>query len=132
MFKRNQQPVFQIPEEGEYNAEVVNWKKGKQATTYSGLTDTVLVTFKLENGDSVFQSMLLVPGPTSLVEKLFNATMGEDEESVHFDKLVGKECGVQIVHHTHGENTYANVVDIFATFEYENEEGIEDDEDFFE
>ena len=132
IFSRNQQPLFPIPNEGEYNAEVLRWKAGKQANTVMGPTDTVLMTFKLDTGETVLQSMLVIPGPTSLVEKLINATLGEDEESVHFDKLVGKECGVQIAHNRVGNATYANVVDIFAAFEYENEEGPEADEDIYE
>jgi len=132
IFSRNQQPLFPIPEEGDYNAEVVNWKKGKQANTSMGPTDTVLVTFKLETNATVVQSILVIPGPNSLVEKLINSTIGEDEVSVHFDSLIGQECGVEIAHNRVGDKTYANVVDIFVAFDDEIEEGFAEDEDFYE
>lgn len=120
-FSRNQQPFFQVPKEGNYVARVVGWKEGKKRNTMMGLTPTVIVTFELEDGQRVMQSMLVYSGPKSLLEKLVDSTLGEDADDVELDQLIGKKCGVEIRHNHVGEITYANVVDIFPTSEFGDE-----------
>ncbi|RYG71216.1 hypothetical protein EU245_14785 [Lentibacillus lipolyticus] len=126
-FKRERN-VFQPPAEGNYLVAVAGWKEGKQKNTIMGLTPSAVVTFDLGNGQKVMQSMLVYSGGNSLVEKLFDAILGEDADDVHFDELIGKECGIEVKHNHVGEVTYANVVDVFPVSAFENEEGEEDEE----
>jgi hypothetical protein len=127
-FSRNNKPTFEIPAEGYYSATVVGWKQGKSINTIMGSTPSVLVTFDLGQGIKVMQSMLNFAGPTSLVEKLVDATVGPNNDDIDFDDLIGKNCGVEIKHNHIGSNTYANVVDVFPESELEDEQ----DEDSFE
>jgi hypothetical protein len=122
IFSRNQESMFQFPNEGNYLATIIGWKKGKQANTVMGLTDRVLITFELETGERVIQSMLVFTGPTSIVEKLFDSTIEEAEEEVHFDDLINKEVGVEVRHNHVQGKTYANIVDVFPLSELEGVE----------
>ncbi|MFD2370571.1 hypothetical protein ACFSO0_11565 [Brevibacillus sp. GCM10020057] len=123
-FSRNNKPLFQIPEEGFYAAKILSWREGKARNTMFGLTPTANVFFELNNGMKVAQSMLIFPGPTSLIEKLVNVTLGEADEEVDLNDLIGQECGVEIRHNHVGGTTYANVVDVFPISELELEEEV--------
>lgn len=124
-FFRYQQQQHQLPPEGNYVATVESWTEGKIVNTAVGPTPSARFTFDIGNDKKVTQSMLVFSGPTSLVEKLVNATIGEEEEEVEFEDLIGQTCGIEIRHNQVGEKTYANVVDIFP----ESELGPELEED---
>jgi hypothetical protein len=120
--RKRENTLFQVPEEGFYQAKIIHWKDGKPRNTVMGLTPSVIITFDLGNGVKVMQSMLDFVGPTSLLDKLFEVTVSDEEEEIAFDDLLGKVCGVEIQHNHVGETRYANVVDVFHVSELEDEE----------
>jgi hypothetical protein len=117
------------PEEGYYFAKVVGCKEGKPRNTIMGLTPTVNVIFKLDNGMIVCQSILVYWGPTSLFEKLVNLTLGEDINKVEPEDLIGKTCAVEIRHNHVDDKTYANVVDVFPESELETGDEVVDEDE---
>ncbi len=127
-FSRTHKPLFPIPEEGYYSSKVVGWKEGKPRNTMFGSTPSANVFFELADGMKVAQSMLLFPGPTSLMEKLVNVTLGEADEEVDLNDLIGKACGIEIRHNHANGTTYANVVDVFPISELELDEEEEAEE----
>lgn len=118
-----------IEKEGLARGTVYDLKKGKDVQTKAGKTPTALVTFELENGRRIIQSILLYTSQYSLLTKLIKATLGETEGIIEASNMIGKRCVVEIKHNFTGTSLYANVVDILSEDEVAWEE---DDEDLDE
>jgi len=122
-YKRNMVP--QMPMEGWHYAKIVNIREGKQVMTNFGPSDTAVATFVTDNYCAVTQSFLMAPGVNFLLERLIDATFGTDAEQVDLYDLVGKQCGIKVEHREWKGKVYANVVDVCAIDELQEED--EDD-----
>lgn len=119
--------VPQLPGEGHYKAMVKSIKEGKEATTKYGPSPTALVTFVTDNHSMVTQSFLMAPGVNFQLEKLAEVTigLGETEEEVELDKIVGEKCGIEVEHRHVGNRVFANVVDVCDIYELVEEDELD-------
>jgi hypothetical protein len=117
----------QMPPEGWHYARIASIREGKQVTTQMGPSDTILVTFAIE-GDVpalVTQSLLTAPWANFLLERLIDVAMDTSEEEVDLNDLVYKQCGIKVEYREWKGKIYANVVDVCAIDELQEED--EDD-----
>lgn len=119
-YKRNMVP--QMATEGWHFATVNDIKEGKPAKTKMGFSDTALTSFITDNHCLVTQSFLMAPGINFTLEKLVDITMGEGDDQVNLEKLVGKRCGIKVEHKHWNGRIFANVVDVCSLDELEEEE----------
>jgi hypothetical protein len=119
-FKRNMVP--QMPARGWYKATVSEIREGKSAKTKIGLSDTALTTFITDNHCLVTHSFLMAPGVNFTLEKLIGITMGEGDDQVNLEELVGKRCGIKVDHRFWNDRVFANVVDVCSIDELVEED----------
>lgn len=119
-FKRNMVP--QMATEGWHFATVNEIKEGKPAKTKMGFSDTALTSFTTDNHSLVTQSFLMAPGVNFTLEKLIDVAMGEGDDQVNLEELVGKRCGIKVEHKHWNGRVFANVVDVCSIEELEEDE----------
>lgn len=109
-YKRNLVP--QMASQGWHSATVNDIREGKPAKTKMGLSDTALTSFTTDNHCLVTQSFLMASGVNFTLEKLIDITMGEGDEEIDLESLVGKRCGIKVEHKFWNDRVFANVVDV--------------------
>lgn len=119
-YKRNLVP--QMPTAEWHIAKITNVKEGKPVNTKFGVSDTALTTFVTDNHSLVTQSFLMASGVNFTLEKLIDITMGEGDDQVNLEELVGKRCGIKVEHKHWNGRIYANVVDVCSVDELVEDE----------
>lgn len=120
-FKRNMVP--QMATEDWHRATVNDVREGKPAKTKLGLSDTAITDFITDNHCLVTQSFLMAPGVNFTLEKLIDITIGEGDEQVNLEEMVGKRCGIKVEHKHWNGRVFANVVDVCFEEELQEEDG---------
>lgn len=109
-YKRNLVP--QMASQGWHIATVNDIREGKPAKTKLGFSDTALINFTTDTHCLVTQSFLMAPGVNFTLEKLIDITMGEGDEEIDLENLVGKRCGIKVRHRFSNDRVFANVVEV--------------------
>lgn len=103
-----------VVEEGIYEAEIVDFRKGKDIETKLGTVPSILCSFRLSNGEIIVQSILLFNNKKNLIDRLVEIIMDHAKGKVNLIEMIGKKCKVEIKHNLKGDKTYANVVEIYS------------------
>jgi hypothetical protein len=120
---------LQMPPEGWHYARIANVREGKQANTYMGPSDTVLVTFAIEEHAPaiVTHSFLTAPWANFLFERLIDAAIDTPKEEIYYSELNGKRCGIKVEYREWKGKVYANVVDVCSVDELQE---VDEDDGF--
>ena len=54
----------------------------------------------------------MASGVNFTLEKLIDITMGEGDEEIELENLVGKRCGIKVEHKFWNDRVFVNVVDV--------------------
>lgn len=108
--------------EGYYRATIMKVTTGKRVATKNGLEDTLVVTFRTEDGDRV-STQLLMTDYSTLWKQLLEVTALTEDKNPSMREMHNKACGIEIQHEFSGTTYYAKVVDICH-----NDELVEDNE----
>lgn len=119
-FKRNMVP--QMATEGWHIATINDVREGKPAKTKLGLSETALTDFITDKHCLVTQSFLMAPGVNFTLEKLIDITVGEGDEQVNLEEMVGKRCGIKVEHKHWKGRIFANVVEVCSVDELQEED----------
>lgn len=97
--------------EGLVKSTIVEVREGKTRQTAYGSTATMLTGFELDNGEKVYQSILIFNG-SKLLNQLITSTLETAIQEIDVNNFIGKRCVIEIKHNIVNGTTYANVVGI--------------------